>query len=354
MIEPGRKYAQAGSGYRYGFNGKEKDDKDGVVQYDYGFRIYDPRLGRFKSVDPLAKSYPWNSSYAFAENDVIRCIDLDGKEKAVQNLDGSIEIQAVFVAFTNRPSKILMDQGPVASNYPGGNINLPIWVDKNAAVSAFEKQVVDINNDMRKQTYNIEPYVAEADMEEFGKTRKFSGARLTPASEPGTAIRYSAKLLIFKDEDEMNNSNEYLQARTNNTYSGYYLFGHSSYATLYAKDCTVGITVPSTTGFEAGAAWGERSTNPYKAILIETGSMFDGTVIGHEAFHQFTGRGHIFPGDPVVDEWMGYNSIGVLRAGDDNPVPQAPLPGTMLNLLNTIRFEKAPDPDAPPISGTGN
>ena len=33
---------------------------------------------RFLSVDPLAKSYPWNSTYAFAENDVIRSIDLDG------------------------------------------------------------------------------------------------------------------------------------------------------------------------------------------------------------------------------------------------------------------------------------
>ena len=33
------------------------------------------------SVDPLASSFPWNSTYAFAENDVIRNIDLDGLEK---------------------------------------------------------------------------------------------------------------------------------------------------------------------------------------------------------------------------------------------------------------------------------
>ncbi len=44
-------------------------------------RIYDPRLGKFLSVDPLAKEFAWNSSYAFAENDVIRSIDLDGAEK---------------------------------------------------------------------------------------------------------------------------------------------------------------------------------------------------------------------------------------------------------------------------------
>lgn len=72
-----------GGTYRYGFNGKENDNdvKGEGNQQDYGMRIYDPRLGKFLSVDPLTKEYPWNSTYAFAENDVIRCIDLDGAEK---------------------------------------------------------------------------------------------------------------------------------------------------------------------------------------------------------------------------------------------------------------------------------
>jgi len=82
MNMPGRKFS-AGSGYRYGFNGKENDNdvKGEGNQQDYGLRIYDPRLGRFLSVDPLTKEYPWNSTYAFAENDIIRNIDLDGGEK---------------------------------------------------------------------------------------------------------------------------------------------------------------------------------------------------------------------------------------------------------------------------------
>lgn len=81
---PGRKFVAAGSGYRYGFNGKEQDkETTGTSTYDYGFRIYNPALGRFLSVDPLTKSYPWNSTYSFAENDVIRSIDLDGLEKYV-------------------------------------------------------------------------------------------------------------------------------------------------------------------------------------------------------------------------------------------------------------------------------
>ena len=77
---PGRNFTD-GTGYRYGFNGKENDPEvtsTGKGTQDYGFRIYNPSLGRFLSVDPLAKEYHWNSPYAFAENDVIRSIDPEG------------------------------------------------------------------------------------------------------------------------------------------------------------------------------------------------------------------------------------------------------------------------------------
>jgi|GEM_PF-6085139 len=72
---PGRSYT--GDGYRYGFNGKEYDkdwDKGGAT-YDYGFRIYDPRIGKFLSVDPLYVSFPYNSPYLYADNSPIVFID---------------------------------------------------------------------------------------------------------------------------------------------------------------------------------------------------------------------------------------------------------------------------------------
>jgi RHS repeat-associated protein len=65
--------------YRYGFNGKEDDDE--WSKQDYGFRIYDGRIGRFLSVDPLTGSYPWYTPYQFAGNKVIAAIDLDGAEE---------------------------------------------------------------------------------------------------------------------------------------------------------------------------------------------------------------------------------------------------------------------------------
>lgn len=63
----------------------EKDDevKGAGNSVSFKYRIHDPRLGRFLSVDPLGHDYPWNSTYAFAENDVIRSIDLEGLERAI-------------------------------------------------------------------------------------------------------------------------------------------------------------------------------------------------------------------------------------------------------------------------------
>ena len=72
------------SGYRYGFNGKEKD-QDGEfgsnTHYDYGFRIYNPAIAKFLSVDPLSPQYPWYTPYQFAGNTPIQAIDLDGLEQ---------------------------------------------------------------------------------------------------------------------------------------------------------------------------------------------------------------------------------------------------------------------------------
>jgi RHS repeat-associated protein len=78
---PGRTYQDTTSkSYRYGYNGKEKDNDLGSENYDYGFRIYGSREGKFLSVDPLTKKYPMLSPYQFASNNPINGIDLDGKE----------------------------------------------------------------------------------------------------------------------------------------------------------------------------------------------------------------------------------------------------------------------------------
>ena len=94
---PGR---QANPGnYRYGFNGKELDDEGtgmggGGNTYDYGFRIYNPQIAKFFSVDPLTCTFAMLTPYQYASNTPISAIDIDGLEAknvtVTYNQDGTV------------------------------------------------------------------------------------------------------------------------------------------------------------------------------------------------------------------------------------------------------------------------
>jgi len=64
--------------YRFGFNGKEKEDgMDGV--YAFEARIFDARIARWFSTDPREGEYAWQSTYAYYGNSPISTLDYLGK-----------------------------------------------------------------------------------------------------------------------------------------------------------------------------------------------------------------------------------------------------------------------------------
>ena len=79
MQMPNRTYQS--SNYKYGFQGKEKDDdlKGDGNSYDFGARLYDSRVGRWLSTDPLADKQPGWSPYKAFYNNPIYWTDPDGK-----------------------------------------------------------------------------------------------------------------------------------------------------------------------------------------------------------------------------------------------------------------------------------
>ena len=80
MLQPNRSYA-ANNSYRYGFNGKEKDNEmyGGGNAYDFGARVYDPRVGRWFAVDPMRKLAPDETPYRFGHGNPILYKDPNGK-----------------------------------------------------------------------------------------------------------------------------------------------------------------------------------------------------------------------------------------------------------------------------------
>jgi RHS repeat-associated protein len=87
---PGRSFQS--DDYRFGFNGHEKDDeiKGSGNHIDFGDREYDPRTGRWWSIDEKYTKYPMMSPYNFALDNPIIFRDPDGKD--------------VVVAFTGGPT----------------------------------------------------------------------------------------------------------------------------------------------------------------------------------------------------------------------------------------------------------
>ncbi|MDX2173676.1 MAG: RHS repeat-associated core domain-containing protein [Bacteroidota bacterium] len=121
--------------YRYGFNGKENDNevKGTGNQQDYGKRIYDPRIGKFLSVDPLQQNYPELTTYQFASNSPIQAIDLDGLEQyhytltkkdgqttfklnSVENdwIDKNLQEFAVYISYNGGTYRFTNDVDPVS------------------------------------------------------------------------------------------------------------------------------------------------------------------------------------------------------------------------------------------------
>jgi len=64
---------------RYQYNGKELEQVANLL--DYGWRWYDPVVGRFTGVDPIANQFPHVSPFNYAENEPIAHIDLWGLQK---------------------------------------------------------------------------------------------------------------------------------------------------------------------------------------------------------------------------------------------------------------------------------
>ena len=82
-------------------------------------RIYDTRIGKFLSVDPLSISYPWLTPYQFAGNQTIEATDLDGLEPNTLNRPTTYYRPSTGYRTTNG------GYPAGRSSNRGGKINLP-------------------------------------------------------------------------------------------------------------------------------------------------------------------------------------------------------------------------------------
>jgi RHS repeat-associated protein len=111
---------------RYLYQKQQAQDDLGYDEYQYKYRMHDPAMGRFLSVDPLSEKYMYNSTYAFSENRVIDGVELEGKEFMPS---GPLS----YFMYQNRNN---WDGGYLTGSYDFGKYSLNSWA--NSALGYFK------------------------------------------------------------------------------------------------------------------------------------------------------------------------------------------------------------------------
>jgi RHS repeat-associated protein len=217
--------------YRFGFNGKERDNETFTDAYDFGARILDTRLGRWLSVDPLYRKYSdWNP-YHFAFDKPILYLDNDGRDGILSVVQHSEEeILKTGIAKTITLQSNIFFYGPDAAS-----------VD----IDRLNKKASDLHNtryffnETTGETYKVEIKISYSYAQELDKAAEGDKSQFSTATNIIDAAGTTKEAIGFQEGDNV------LQINANKLTNGGHQPGELSGGTTEgyaAKGGTNGLT----------------------------------------------------------------------------------------------------------------
>jgi RHS repeat-associated protein len=186
--------------FKHKFQGREFQDELGLNVYPFKYRTYDPAIGRFWSVDPVAENYAYNGVYNFAENRVIESIDLEGKESWYTQ-DGHLATKAGPYTSKARQQLNLYSPSEVqqakakAANYKGAMVSQDKMSASdrkahNIAVKAAIAEKEAISQSLDNHDNYGSPHTAKSVMQgaAYGAVDYLTGAALGKVFQGGKAL----------------------------------------------------------------------------------------------------------------------------------------------------------------------
>jgi RHS repeat-associated protein len=182
--------------YRFGFNGKEKVDEvyGDANAYDFGARLYDPRIGRWLAVDPLAMKYPFVSPYVFTLNSPLIFVDPDGRVVEYANAETEKVVKEAMDADPEFAKTMLkLEKSDVVYEYAykgstnymsssGHNDDMGNFTtDGNKVLVNFESNEASVDNGKFTTLYHETEHAVQFEHGEIGFEKK-SGKWVTGAS----------------------------------------------------------------------------------------------------------------------------------------------------------------------------
>lgn len=208
LAKEGAEAASVEASYQFGFNGMEKDNDtygEGNA-YDFGARIYDSRLGRWLSKDPLETRFPGISAYNFSMNCPLVFNDPDGNSGRVtiqrgENGGGTIVMETTVYLYGQ--TEEVLNNTAKAMNEAYGKMKNTATV-KDAEGNCWQVTI--------KVHYVATPAIKTEDV------AAIPGGTNDPASKNATKLPEPVKLAIgFQNGDnilQVENSGQSVQGHT--------------------------------------------------------------------------------------------------------------------------------------------